>query len=86
MTRATPVLGPLSKLPHHIGGRAFGPTYVSACSKPNIRRIFSGIGFRAWGPPASKSRPYHLATAASNSNRSKVVCYRVKHFRHSLRI
>ncbi|GBN66470.1 hypothetical protein AVEN_26380-1 [Araneus ventricosus] len=30
-----------------------------ACSGPHTRRIFSGIGFRAWSPLAPRLRPYH---------------------------
>ncbi|GBN21095.1 hypothetical protein AVEN_80598-1 [Araneus ventricosus] len=29
-----------------------------------IKRIFSGIGFRTWNPPAPKPRPCHWATEA----------------------
>ncbi|GBN71341.1 hypothetical protein AVEN_228650-1 [Araneus ventricosus] len=34
-------------------------------SRLSARRIFSGIGFRAWSSPASRPRPCHQATAAS---------------------
>ncbi|GBM05225.1 hypothetical protein AVEN_181614-1 [Araneus ventricosus] len=34
-------------------------TYDLACNRPNTRRIFSGIRFRAWSPPAPRSRSYH---------------------------
>ncbi|GBM19938.1 hypothetical protein AVEN_164886-1 [Araneus ventricosus] len=40
------------------GGR-LATTYDLTCHRPNTRRIFSGIGFRAWNPPAPKPRPYH---------------------------
>ncbi|GBM41687.1 hypothetical protein AVEN_46955-1 [Araneus ventricosus] len=35
------------------GGR-FATMYDLACNRPHTRRIFSGIGFRTWNPPASK--------------------------------
>ncbi|GBN06201.1 hypothetical protein AVEN_209029-1 [Araneus ventricosus] len=35
-----------------------------AYNRPHTRRIFSGIGFRAWSPPAPKPRHCHWATAA----------------------
>ncbi|GBN12572.1 hypothetical protein AVEN_21969-1 [Araneus ventricosus] len=41
------------------------PTYDLACNRPHTRRIFSGIGFRTWNPPAPKPKPYHKDTAAS---------------------
>ncbi|GBN31017.1 hypothetical protein AVEN_95145-1 [Araneus ventricosus] len=41
------------------------PAHPLASSRPNIRRIFSGTGFRTWNLPAPKTRPYHLATSAS---------------------
>ncbi|GBL85488.1 hypothetical protein AVEN_34655-1 [Araneus ventricosus] len=40
------------------GGR-LTTTYDLACNRPYTRRIFSGIGFRTWSPPAPKPRPYH---------------------------
>ncbi|GBL98069.1 hypothetical protein AVEN_84575-1 [Araneus ventricosus] len=39
------------------GGR-LATTYDLVCSRLHTRRIFSGIGFRAWNPPAPKPRPY----------------------------
>ncbi|GBO23902.1 hypothetical protein AVEN_200714-1, partial [Araneus ventricosus] len=30
-----------------------------ASNGSHTQRIFSGIGFRAWKPPAPKPRPYH---------------------------
>ncbi|GBM25343.1 hypothetical protein AVEN_232473-1 [Araneus ventricosus] len=57
MTRATPELAPPSPNFHATptGGR-LATTYDLACNRP---RIFSGIGFRTWNPPAPKPRPYH---------------------------
>ncbi|GBM61669.1 hypothetical protein AVEN_133455-1 [Araneus ventricosus] len=40
------------------GGR-LTTTYELACNRPHTRRIFSGIGFRTWNPPAPKPRPHH---------------------------
>ncbi|GBO24501.1 hypothetical protein AVEN_145064-1 [Araneus ventricosus] len=40
------------------GGR-LATTYDLMCSRPHARRIFGGIGFRAWNPPAPKPGPYH---------------------------
>ncbi|GBL77100.1 hypothetical protein AVEN_12742-1 [Araneus ventricosus] len=34
-------------------------TYDLMCNRIHTTRIFSGIGFRTWNPPAPKSRPYH---------------------------
>ncbi|GBM34462.1 hypothetical protein AVEN_106705-1 [Araneus ventricosus] len=39
------------------GGR-LATTYDLACNRPHTRRIFSGIGFRTWNPPAPKPRRY----------------------------
>ncbi|GBN46333.1 hypothetical protein AVEN_105993-1 [Araneus ventricosus] len=41
-------------------------TYDSTCNRPKTRRVFSGIGFRTWNPPAPllKPTPFHWATAA----------------------
>ncbi|GBO06676.1 hypothetical protein AVEN_79355-1 [Araneus ventricosus] len=39
------------------GGR-LASTYDLACNRPHTRRIFSGIGFRTWNPPAPKPIPY----------------------------
>ncbi|GBO03301.1 hypothetical protein AVEN_67688-1 [Araneus ventricosus] len=52
MTRTTPELAPPSPNFHATpaGGR-LATTYDLACSRPHTRRIFSGIGFRAWNPP-----------------------------------
>ncbi|GBO37710.1 hypothetical protein AVEN_15254-1 [Araneus ventricosus] len=52
-----------------MGGR-LATTYDLACNRPHTRRIFSGIGFRAWNPPASKPRLYYLATTDSVNNLS----------------
>ncbi|GBN68712.1 hypothetical protein AVEN_170980-1 [Araneus ventricosus] len=55
MTRTTPELAPPS--PNFratpAGGR-LATTYDLACNRPHTRRIFSGIGFRACGPPAPR--------------------------------
>ncbi|GBM94817.1 hypothetical protein AVEN_26528-1 [Araneus ventricosus] len=40
------------------GGR-LATTYDLACSRPYTRRIFGGIGFRAWSLPAPEQEPYH---------------------------
>ncbi|GBM64358.1 hypothetical protein AVEN_11011-1 [Araneus ventricosus] len=40
------------------GGR-LTPTYDLVCNMLNKRRIFSGIGFRAWNLAVPKPRPYH---------------------------
>ncbi|GBM90447.1 hypothetical protein AVEN_111253-1 [Araneus ventricosus] len=54
------------------GGR-LATTYSLKCNRSHTRRIFSGIRFRTWNPPAPKSRPYHLATAVSTSMQSLVL-------------
>ncbi|GBM65194.1 hypothetical protein AVEN_82373-1 [Araneus ventricosus] len=43
------------------------------CNRPNTRRIFSGIGFRIWNPPAPKPRPDHEATAIQDFGRECIV-------------
>ncbi|GBM55899.1 hypothetical protein AVEN_232813-1 [Araneus ventricosus] len=60
MTRTTPELAPPSPNFHATptGGR-LTTTYDLACNRPHTRRIFTGIGSRAWKPPAPKPRPYH---------------------------
>ncbi|GBN09291.1 hypothetical protein AVEN_37534-1 [Araneus ventricosus] len=57
MTRTTPELAHLSPSFHATptGGR-LATTYDLACNRPHARRIFSGIGFRTWNPPAPKPR------------------------------
>ncbi|GBO40528.1 hypothetical protein AVEN_138261-1 [Araneus ventricosus] len=40
------------------GGR-LTTMYDFACKRPHTQQIFSGIGFRAWNPPAPRPRPYH---------------------------
>ncbi|GBN37669.1 hypothetical protein AVEN_77481-1 [Araneus ventricosus] len=40
------------------GGR-LATTCDLACSRPHTQRIFSGIGFGTWDPPAPRPRPYH---------------------------
>ncbi|GBN57176.1 hypothetical protein AVEN_158016-1 [Araneus ventricosus] len=60
MTETTPELAPRSPSFHAtptLGHLA--TTGGLACNRPHKRQIFSGIGFRAWNPPASKPRPYH---------------------------
>ncbi|GBM43729.1 hypothetical protein AVEN_178000-1, partial [Araneus ventricosus] len=49
---------PLSNLPHHSKAR-LASTYDLTCNRSDTRRIFSGIRFRAWNPPAQKLRPCH---------------------------
>ncbi|GBN36091.1 hypothetical protein AVEN_178781-1 [Araneus ventricosus] len=63
MTRTTPELTPPSPNSHanQTGGR-LATTYDLTCNRPHTRRIFSGIEFRSWNPPAPKTRPYHYAT------------------------
>ncbi|GBM59442.1 hypothetical protein AVEN_117644-1 [Araneus ventricosus] len=39
-------------------GERLATTY-DLCNRPQTRRIFSGIGFRAWNPPAPNPRPCH---------------------------
>ncbi|GBL77463.1 hypothetical protein AVEN_41851-1 [Araneus ventricosus] len=66
MTRTTPELAPpfQASTPHQRED-VLDTTYDLACSRPHTRRIFSGIGFRTWNPPAPKPRPYLYATAAT---------------------
>ncbi|GBN67265.1 hypothetical protein AVEN_146049-1 [Araneus ventricosus] len=56
MTRTTPELAsPLQASALHQREDVWPPTYDLTCSRPNTRRIFSGIGFRTWklfGPKA----------------------------------
>ncbi|GBO46243.1 hypothetical protein AVEN_35685-1 [Araneus ventricosus] len=40
-------------------GERLAAKYDLACSRPHTRRIFSGIGFRAWNSPVPEPRPYH---------------------------
>ncbi|GBN93870.1 hypothetical protein AVEN_240862-1 [Araneus ventricosus] len=65
MTRTTPDLAPSrqTSTPHQRKDVRH-PTYDLTCNRSNTRRIFSGIGFRTWNPPASKLRPYYQAIAA----------------------
>ncbi|GBM26479.1 hypothetical protein AVEN_206168-1 [Araneus ventricosus] len=45
--------GPVWVFLHHTSVKAFDPpTYDLTCSRPNTRRIFSGIRLRTWNPPA----------------------------------
>ncbi|GBN27692.1 hypothetical protein AVEN_144793-1, partial [Araneus ventricosus] len=53
MTRTTPELAPPSPNFHATPAGA-----RLTCNRPHPRRIFSGIGFRTWNPPATKPRPY----------------------------
>ncbi|GBN48375.1 hypothetical protein AVEN_150676-1 [Araneus ventricosus] len=46
------------------------PMYDLTNKRPNKQRIFSGLGFRTWSPPARKSKSYHYATAALNNSKS----------------
>ncbi|GBM11222.1 hypothetical protein AVEN_267799-1 [Araneus ventricosus] len=57
MTRTTPELAPPSPNFHSTptGGR-LTTTYDLTCNRPHTRRIFSGIGFRTWNPPAPKPK------------------------------
>ncbi|GBM27049.1 hypothetical protein AVEN_256968-1 [Araneus ventricosus] len=52
MKRTTPELTLLSKLPHHTNGSTFAQ--YTTFNRPNTRRIFCGIEFRTWNPPAPK--------------------------------
>ncbi|GBN51526.1 hypothetical protein AVEN_238233-1 [Araneus ventricosus] len=56
MTRTTPELAPSSpsSIATPTGGRLATTNYL-ACNRPHTRRIFSGIGFRACGPPPTNS-------------------------------
>ncbi|GBL76111.1 hypothetical protein AVEN_234407-1 [Araneus ventricosus] len=57
MTRMTSALPPPSPN-FHAAPRVIGrlaTTYDLAYNKPHTRRIFSGIGFRTWNPPAPKA-------------------------------
>ncbi|GBN58700.1 hypothetical protein AVEN_44633-1 [Araneus ventricosus] len=40
-------------------GGCSATTYDLTCNRHHTRRILSGIGFRAWNPPAPKLNPYH---------------------------
>ncbi|GBM96853.1 hypothetical protein AVEN_126645-1 [Araneus ventricosus] len=42
--------------------------YDLACIGHHTRRIFSGIGFGPWNPPAPKPRPYHQTTSNLDPN------------------
>ncbi|GBL91069.1 hypothetical protein AVEN_184445-1 [Araneus ventricosus] len=73
MTRTTPKLAPpLQTSASHQREVVWPLAYDLACSRPNTRRICSGIWFQTWNPPASKPKPYHLATAASTQLLSQV--------------
>ncbi|GBO17124.1 hypothetical protein AVEN_146725-1 [Araneus ventricosus] len=55
MTRTTPELAPLSKLPRHTNGRIAGlPQSDLMCNRPLYTADLSGIGSE---PPAPKPRP-----------------------------
>ncbi|GBL87125.1 hypothetical protein AVEN_218808-1 [Araneus ventricosus] len=57
MTRTTPELAPpLQTSAPHQREDVWPTTYDLACNRPNTRRIFSGIGFRTWIPPAPKPK------------------------------
>ncbi|GBM07860.1 hypothetical protein AVEN_96481-1 [Araneus ventricosus] len=59
-TRTTPKLDPPSpNFRTTLAKGRFTPTYDLTCNRPNTRRIFNGIEFRTWSPPAPKPRPYH---------------------------
>ncbi|GBN65511.1 hypothetical protein AVEN_124378-1 [Araneus ventricosus] len=62
MMRTTPELAPPTLNFQREG--VWAPTYDLTCTRPNILRIFSGIGSRAWEPLPPVPRPYHYATAA----------------------
>ncbi|GBM01607.1 hypothetical protein AVEN_60023-1 [Araneus ventricosus] len=40
------------------GGR-LATTYDLVCSGPHARRVFGGVGSRAWSLPTQRSRSYH---------------------------
>ncbi|GBL75307.1 hypothetical protein AVEN_194524-1 [Araneus ventricosus] len=42
-----------------LAGARLATTYDLACSRPHVRRIFDGIGFRACDPPVPRSRHCH---------------------------
>ncbi|GBO26543.1 hypothetical protein AVEN_67724-1 [Araneus ventricosus] len=49
--------GPVWVFLRHTGRLA--TTYDLTCNRPHTCRIFIGIEFRTWNPPAPKPRPYH---------------------------
>ncbi|GBN68776.1 hypothetical protein AVEN_172590-1 [Araneus ventricosus] len=59
MTRTTPELAPPSPNFHATptGGR-LATTFDLACNRPHTRRIFSGIGFRAFDPPVPRQNGF----------------------------
>ncbi|GBM16321.1 hypothetical protein AVEN_194059-1 [Araneus ventricosus] len=60
MTRTTPELAhPSPNFHATLTGGHLATTYDLACSRPHKRRIFGGIGFQAWSPPAPRPIPYH---------------------------
>ncbi|GBM20871.1 hypothetical protein AVEN_224117-1 [Araneus ventricosus] len=46
-------------------------TYDLNCKRSHIRRIFSGIEYRTWIPPASKPWSYHGDTSTSEVSHRK---------------
>ncbi|GBM94276.1 hypothetical protein AVEN_61230-1 [Araneus ventricosus] len=63
MTRTTPQLAPLSKIPRHSGGRAFGHYIrISVHRAPYTADL---RWFRTCDPLVPRSRPYQEVTAAS---------------------
>ncbi|GBN25919.1 hypothetical protein AVEN_83308-1 [Araneus ventricosus] len=60
MTRTAPELAtPSPNFQATPTGGRLASTYDLACNTPPTWRIFSGIGFRTWNPPAPKPRTYH---------------------------
>ncbi|GBN45271.1 hypothetical protein AVEN_149341-1 [Araneus ventricosus] len=56
MTRTTP---PSPNIHATSTGGRLATTYDLSCDRPHTRRIFGGIGFRTWNPPAPKLRLGH---------------------------
>ncbi|GBM80870.1 hypothetical protein AVEN_89755-1 [Araneus ventricosus] len=66
MTRTPPELAPpLQTSAPHQREDVSPPTYNLACNRPNVRRIFSGIGFGPGNPSSPRPTPYHQATDAN---------------------
>ncbi|GBM63961.1 hypothetical protein AVEN_17547-1 [Araneus ventricosus] len=75
MTRTTPELAPPSPNFHATptGGR-LTTTYDLACNRPHTRRIFNGIGSRAWSPSGPKAETLPLGHRGPQSVMEKLLC------------
>ncbi|GBM24502.1 hypothetical protein AVEN_254016-1 [Araneus ventricosus] len=61
MTRTTPELAPpLQRSTPTKKGERLATAYDLTCNRPHTRRIFSGIWFRTWNPPAPKAETLPL--------------------------